>query len=98
MKNLFDIIFDRANDNGKSYLNTWIKPEKITGIYLTAENWFYISILSNRNEYKKNAPVDMVNYFYAISQKNDCSSSTFGDERHFKNMVKKESIIETILN
>lgn len=101
MKNestLFELTFNQANEKGKLFLNTWIKAKEVTGVYFTADNWFYISVLSNRNEYKRNAAPEFVPYFYAISQKSDCASSTFGDERHFKNTVKKESIIQTVLN
>lgn len=72
--NLYNKAFRIANQNGKEYLQTWLKNKHISKIVNTNDNWFYILVDG---------------YFYAISQKNDCRSTTFGTPDHFNNVVKK---------
>ena len=68
MRNLRKIALSMANDKGKYYLSYWLKDRKIVAIYPTENNWFYI-VVENQHS-------------YAISQRSDCSSSTFGDASH----------------
>jgi hypothetical protein len=78
MKNLKCIALSMANDNGRNTIEMICKCNFIIALYPTVHNWFYV-VLSN-------------NKVYAISQKNDSGSTSFGDIHFFLKYAEKNNL------